>query len=126
MSLLNEHLLLKMLLNIHSTLVMGRLGRYQGNVMTCVRPSNYKLIDRTIRYVQMLLNREGISNYSYSDICLQCFVELESADVNEPIVWKIFESLKKKNISSQDAGSSASIHSIKASYESRPYSASRT
>ena len=126
LSLLNEHLLLKMLLNIHSTLVMGRLGRYQGNVMTCVRPSNYKLIDRTIRYVQMLLNREGISKYSYSDICLQCFVELELADVNEPIVWKIFESLKKKNISTQDAGSSASIHSIKTSYESRPYSASRT
>ena len=29
-----QHLLLKQLLNIHSTLVMGRLGRYKGNLMT--------------------------------------------------------------------------------------------
>ncbi|MFZ9520609.1 MAG: SIS domain-containing protein [Silvanigrellaceae bacterium] len=126
LTLLNEHLLLKMILNIHSTLVMGRLGRYQGNVMTCVRPSNFKLIDRTIRYVQLLLNREGISNYSYADICLQCFVELETADVNEPIVWKIFESLKQKNIISQDTAGSTSIPHVKTSYETRSFSASRT
>ncbi|MEY4065498.1 MAG: hypothetical protein RIR26_1706 [Pseudomonadota bacterium] len=95
LSLLNEHLTLKMLLNMHSTLVMGRMGRYLGNVMTCVRPSNFKLIDRTIRYVQQLLAAEKINCYSYEEICLQCFVELEGADINEPVVMKTFESLKQ-------------------------------
>ena len=95
LTLLNEHLMLKMLLNMHSTLVMGRLGRYHGNVMTCVRASNFKLIDRTIRYVQQMLQAERITSYSYEDVCLQCFMELELAELNEPIVLKAFESLKK-------------------------------
>ena len=93
LSLLNEHILLKMLLNIHSTLVMGRLERFQGNVMTCVRPSNFKLIDRSIRYVQHLLQQDGMV-LSYEDVCLQCFVELETAKVNEPVVLKTYEALK--------------------------------
>lgn len=122
LSLLNEHLSLKMLLNMHSTLVMGRLGRYHGNVMTCVRPSNFKLIDRTIRYVQMLLTREGINNFTYEDICLQCFVELESAGVNEPVVLKVFESLKKRSLSEKDSSGFASSALPKGHYETRPYS----
>lgn len=96
LSLLNEHLFLKMLLNIHSTLVMGRIGRYQGNVMTCVRPSNFKLIDRSIRYVQLLLKNENIA-MSYEEICLQCFVELETARGNDPVVLRTFEALKEKS-----------------------------
>lgn len=105
LSLLNEHLLLKMLLNMHSTLVMGRLGRYHGNVMSCVRPSNFKLIDRTIRYVQQMLELENIKTFSYEDVCLQCFIELEQAEVNEPVVLKAFASLK---IAHQSQGSGAS------------------
>jgi N-acetylmuramic acid 6-phosphate etherase len=97
LSLLNEHIFLKMLLNIHSTLVMGRLDRYQGNVMTCVRPSNFKLIDRSIRYVQYLLQQDRIV-LSYEDICLQCFVELETAKPNEPVVLKAYEALKSKKL----------------------------
>ncbi|NBO39552.1 SIS domain-containing protein, partial [bacterium] len=103
LSLLNEHLMLKMLLNMHSTLVMGRMGRYHGNVMTCVRPSNYKLIDRTIRYVQFLLNRDSINSFSYEEICLQCFIELETADVNEPVVLRTYESLKKQLLAARNA-----------------------
>ena len=45
-----QHLLLKQMLNIHSTLVMGRLGRYQNNLMTWVTPSNGKLVDRATVY----------------------------------------------------------------------------
>ncbi len=45
---------LKCLLNCHSTLVMGRRGYYQGNLMTHLSPSNAKLIDRAIRYVLAL------------------------------------------------------------------------
>lgn len=119
LSLLNEHLILKMLLNMHSTLVMGRLGRYHGNVMTCVRPSNFKLIDRTIRYVQLLLKREGIHDFKYDEICLECFIELESAAINEPVVLKVFESLKTKSRSQRESGSSSSIVMPKGSYESR-------
>lgn len=119
LSLLNEHLVLKMMLNMHSTLVMGRLGRYHGNVMTCVRPSNFKLIDRTIRYVQMLLNRDGIRGFTYESICLQCFLELETAEVNEPIVLRVFESLKSQ-AQPQVEGSGFSTASVnKGSYESR-------
>lgn len=50
--LLLRHLMLKCCLNLQSTLVMGRLGRYESNIMSYVRPSNYKLIDRAARYRQ--------------------------------------------------------------------------
>lgn len=33
---------------------MGRLGRYYSNIMTFVKPTNYKLIDRSARYVLIL------------------------------------------------------------------------
>jgi N-acetylmuramic acid 6-phosphate etherase len=43
---LNRQLILKMLLNGHSTGVMARLGRVVGNTMTHVNPGNLKLIGR--------------------------------------------------------------------------------
>jgi len=57
---LSHHSLVKILLNNASTLIMGRLNRYESNIMTYVKPTNYKLIDRAARYVMIL--REG-SNY---------------------------------------------------------------
>lgn len=50
--LLGRHLILKMALNLQSTLVMGRLGRFESNLMTWVKPANNKLIDRAARYCQ--------------------------------------------------------------------------
>lgn len=50
--LLLRHLYLKCCLNLHSTLVMGRLGRFESNLMTWVKPSNFKLVDRAARYRQ--------------------------------------------------------------------------
>ncbi|PIE29100.1 hypothetical protein CSA57_10825 [candidate division KSB3 bacterium] len=85
---LARQLVLKMLLNSHSSLVMGRLGRYEGNLMTWVRPSNNKLIDRTIRYVRVLLEQRGI-NVSYEDAAVVCFQEMETTKPHEPIVLKI-------------------------------------
>lgn len=35
---------------------MGRLNRIKSNIMSWVRPSNNKLIDRAIRYVRHLLD----------------------------------------------------------------------
>jgi N-acetylmuramic acid 6-phosphate etherase len=50
----HTHLLLKMLIKIHSTLVLGRMGRYIDNLITYVKPSNNKLIDQNVRYVRLL------------------------------------------------------------------------
>lgn len=95
-SLLHTHLLLKMVLNMHSTLVMGRLGRYEQNLMTWVRPSNKKLIDRSIRYVQHLLERQGITRQSYEDIARRCFAEMASLGEDQPIVLQVYEALLRE------------------------------
>ena len=63
-----DHLTLKMLLNMHSTLVMGRLKRFEGNLMTWVYPSNGKLVDRAARYTQILLRQKGYTNFDYDNI----------------------------------------------------------
>jgi N-acetylmuramic acid 6-phosphate etherase len=83
-----NHLVVKMLLNAHSTLVMGLLNRYQGNVMTWVRPSNNKLIDRAARYIQQILAQSG-KNISYEAIITNLFEEIESIKDNESIVIKV-------------------------------------
>ncbi len=83
---LHEHLLLKMLLNAHSTLVMGRRDRFESNVMTWVKPSNNKLIDRAIRYVQHLLAQDGITAFGYADICHQVFAEAETMAPDQSVV----------------------------------------
>jgi N-acetylmuramic acid 6-phosphate etherase len=91
-----RHTLLKQALNIHSTLVMGRLGRYEGNLMTWVRPTNGKLVDRSARYVQHLLDREGRRDLAYEEIVRQLFAELERGAPDEPVVLKTFRSLAQR------------------------------
>ena len=86
--LLCEHLVLKMLMNIHSTLIMGRLVRYQNNIMIWVKPSNNKLIDRAIRYVRHLLKGQGITDLSYEDTAYALYEEIETLQEGEPIVLK--------------------------------------
>ena len=46
-----EHLCIKLLLNTLSTGVMARMGRVDGNWMTCLAMSNKKLVDRSARIV---------------------------------------------------------------------------
>ncbi|MBL8713651.1 MAG: hypothetical protein JNM12_12185 [Alphaproteobacteria bacterium] len=91
-----EHLFLKIALNMHSTLVMGRHGRFESNVMTWVKPSNKKLIDRSIRYVEYLLHHQNIMQFSYADICHQLFEEAERMTPAESVVLMTVESLKKR------------------------------
>ncbi len=81
-----------MLLNAHSTLLMGRMGRYQSNIMTYVRPSNNKLIDRAIRYVQYLLRQRGIE-IAYEEVCQALFRCREGLGQNEAIVLKTLAAL---------------------------------
>lgn len=85
-----NHLMVKMLLNAHSTLIMGLMGRYEGNVMTWVRASNNKLIDRAARYVSQLLKQKGKSA-TYADVVLKIFEEIEDLNENEPVVVKVVE-----------------------------------
>lgn len=93
LSRLDEYTLLKILLNTHSTLVMGRLGRYEGNVMLWVRPSNYKLIDRAARYVSALLERDGRGDVSYEDVVRELFRQNERLRPDESTVWETYRAL---------------------------------
>jgi N-acetylmuramic acid 6-phosphate etherase len=88
-----KNLLLKLLLNTHSTLIMGRLGRYLDNLMTFVKPSNLKLIDRAIRYVRLLLQRRTGDAGTYEAVARQLFVERERLGPEEAIVMKTMQAI---------------------------------
>ena len=88
-----EHLLLKQMLNIHSTLVMGRLGRYEGNLMTWVAPTNGKLVDRAVRHVRHLLTHTGHADLAYEQIVYRLFAEMERAEPGESVVLRTFRAL---------------------------------
>jgi len=92
-----EHLFLKVVLNMHSTLVMGRYGRFESNVMTWVKPSNNKLIDRSIRYVEHLLQHRGKAAFSYAEIAHQLFEEIEQASPRESVVLRTVQSLEDRS-----------------------------
>ncbi len=89
--LLYKHLLLKIILNTHSTVLMGRLSRFENNVMTWVRPSNLKLIDRTLRYSSYLLSRMNIK-VDQNSLGVKLFEMLPTAQLDEPIVMKLVQS----------------------------------
>lgn len=93
-TLLEEQVLLKLALNIHSTLVMGRLDRYRDNVMTWVRPSNRKLIDRAIRYTDALLRCDGGPVPPYAELARACFAALEDLREEESIVVKTAKAVR--------------------------------
>ena len=63
---LNRQILLKILVNGHSTGVMARLGRVVGNTMTSVKPSNLKLIGRATALIVSHVN-DTISQKKWSN-----------------------------------------------------------
>lgn len=83
----------KMLLNMHSTLVFGRLSRYEGNLMTWVYPSNGKLVDRAARYTQILLKERGLGDFTYDEIVRAQFACKMNLSPKESIVHKTIEKL---------------------------------
>ena len=87
------HLTLKQLLNIHSTLVMGRLGRYESNLMTWVLPTNGKLVDRAARYVGHLLSLAGRRDRTYEDIVHELFAQMSLAAPDESLVLRTYRAL---------------------------------
>jgi len=95
------HLVLKMILNTHSTLIMGRLGRYEGNVMTYVRASNNKLIDRSIRYIDLILRNKQII-LPYDRICSMLFEMLEKTSTDKSIVLETVNEIENRIKKSRD------------------------
>lgn len=90
------HLSLKMAVNALSTLMMGRRGFYHDNVMTWVRPSNNKLIDRAVRYVRLLADRRGVTT-DYTAVVHDVMNEMESGGDHSggqgPVVIRVLKKL---------------------------------
>jgi N-acetylmuramic acid 6-phosphate etherase len=97
-----KHLVLKMILNSHSTLVMGRLRRYEGNVMTYVRASNNKLIDRAIRYIDLLLKNKNI-DLPYDTIAHILFEMTETTPPDQSIVLATVMEIERRNWKAKDS-----------------------
>jgi N-acetylmuramic acid 6-phosphate etherase len=64
--------------------------------MVYVRPTNKKLIDRSIRYVNFLLEEHDLHPPSYEQICESVFEVFDQSKVDEPVVMKVFEKLKSQ------------------------------
>jgi N-acetylmuramic acid 6-phosphate etherase len=97
-----DHLTLKLLLNMHSTLLMGRMDRYRGNVMTWVYPSNGKLVDRAARYSQQILSELGFMDVSYDEVVRAQYECKKSLSPKESIVLKTVEKLTGKKLDFKD------------------------
>jgi N-acetylmuramic acid 6-phosphate etherase len=95
LNLLSVHLVLKILLNNMSTTIMGRLGRYESNLMTWVRASNNKLIDRAVRYADFLLKQKGIE-VPYESLVEECFRLKDQIGRDEPLVLKLVDNYISK------------------------------
>lgn len=94
LNFLSTHLVLKVLINNLSTLIMGRMNRYESNLMTWVRASNNKLVDRAVRYAHFLLHKKGI-NASYSDLVHACFKLKDDVPRDQALVLKMVEELSQ-------------------------------
>jgi N-acetylmuramic acid 6-phosphate etherase len=96
--ILLTNIVAKMILNAHSTAVMGILGRFEGNVMIWVRPTNNKLIDRAARYVNLIVTnklaamdpavvaQKGLHVPSYEEVCRKIYELREALPADKPIV----------------------------------------
>jgi N-acetylmuramic acid 6-phosphate etherase len=92
--LLARHLLLKILLNSQSILVMGRMNRFQGNVMLYVRPTNFKLVDRAIRYSRSLLSEKNCYP-SYEETAAVLFQVIADLDPDSSAVLEVVRRLSE-------------------------------
>jgi len=75
---------------------MGRLGRYESNVMTWVYPSNGKLVDRAARYSILLLERAGVKNIDYDEIVRIQFDVKRNLKSTESIVIRTAEIYRER------------------------------
>ncbi len=90
LNFLSVHLVLKILMNNLSTVIMGRLGRYESNLMTWVRASNNKLIDRSVRYATTLLKSKGVDG-EYDQLVKICFEFKDQIARDQALVLKMVD-----------------------------------
>lgn len=105
-ALINQALV-KLALNLQSTLTMGRIGRFHGNLMTFVRPTNNKLIGRAIGSLRVLaeqdLARHGTKsdlgwihgNWDDEPLLIALFAAADRVSSNEPTVLQALELLRR-------------------------------
>ncbi len=94
LNFLSTHLVLKVLMNNLSTTIMGRMGRYESNLMTWVRASNNKLVDRAVRYATTLLAQKGI-DVPYEKLVHSCFKLKDQIPRDQALVLKMVEEFSK-------------------------------
>lgn len=87
--LLYRSLIYKTCLNSHSTLMMGRVGYFFGNMMVSLKPSNFKLVDRAIRYSQFILKHSHKLDLDYKIVANTAFDEIDKLKPNQSIVENI-------------------------------------
>ncbi len=96
MSAITSQVLLKMVLNNHSTLVMGCLGRYDSNIMTYVAPANNKLIDRATRYVEYLLEQNNYQKPNYDDLVKKLYEISKGLVKTDSVVLETYNAVIKE------------------------------
>jgi N-acetylmuramic acid 6-phosphate etherase len=94
LSLLEIAFLLRLICVNHSTLMMGRLGYYHGNLMTNLKPSNAKLVDRAIRFVLFLYEQEAGVVLDYNVVAKKLSEILPGLKPQESIVFRLLSEIK--------------------------------
>ncbi len=98
---LRREILLKILLNGHSTGVMARLGKVVGNTMTNVKPSNLKLIGRATHLIHNHVNDHVPITYAQANAVLFDAIDFlaslggQTGEV-ELSILRILETFKQK------------------------------
>ena len=99
---LKREILLKILLNGHSTGVMARLGKVVGNTMTNVKPSNLKLIGRATHLIHSHVNDIEPITYAQANAVLYEAIDFlagrdrQTGEVELSII-RILETFKQKS-----------------------------
>ena len=93
---IGSQLLVKIVLNTLSLVVMGRMGRYEGNVMTWVRSSNGKLIDRTLRYLDRLIEQRKLPHPGRTNLVSMVFDTQATIGSDEAVILKVLERIRSE------------------------------
>ncbi len=93
---LGSQILVKIILNTLSLVVMGRMGRYEGNVMTWVRSSNGKLIDRTLRYLDRLITKRGLPHPGREALIVMVFETQAAIGSDEAVILRVLERIRSE------------------------------
>ncbi len=89
-----QEVFLKIILNQQSTLVMGLLKKYHGNIMTSVRPTNLKLIDRCIALTIFgLLSSSLLRTINICEVSSVIYEQMKDLQTNTSIVMKALQVL---------------------------------